>query len=158
MDPDSLYIKDSKYGKGVFVSRSFKNGESLFYCDGEVKSFEEVNSGNCDEGHCIQTAKDKYMLASEKDLLYFINHSCDPNSAYKVENGKAMFAALRNIGNGEELTFDYSTSMNEDRWELDCVCDSPNCRGRIRDFKYLPENLKKFYLDLEAVPESVSEI
>ncbi|HEY4495184.1 MAG TPA: SET domain-containing protein-lysine N-methyltransferase [Candidatus Paceibacterota bacterium] len=158
MDPDSLYIKETKCGKGVFTGRSFKKSELLFYCDGEVKNFDEVNSGNCDEGHCIQTAKDKYILALEDGFLYFINHSCNPNSAYKVENGKAIFIALKDIRNGEELVFDYSTSMNEDRWELDCACGSPNCRGRIRDFKYLPENLKKFYLDSEAVPEFVPEI
>ena len=155
MDPDGLHIRETKYGKGVFANRNFKKGELLFYCGGEIKNFNEVNSGHCDEGHCIQIARDRYLLASERDLLYFINHSCDPNSAYKVENGKAMFTALRDISKGEELTFDYSTSMNEDRWELDCACGSANCRGKIRDFKYLPEDIKNFYLDSGAAPEFV---
>lgn len=159
MDPDSSFIiqQTKNNGKGIFACRNFREGEALFDCTGEVKDSTEVNSGLCDEAHCIQTAKDKYLLSSEADLLYYINHSCDPNAGYKVENGKAFFAALKDIQSGEEITFDYSTSMNEDRWELDCDCGSKNCRGKIRDFKYLPLEIKNRYIQSGSVPEFVFE-
>ncbi|MBI2625395.1 MAG: hypothetical protein HYW70_03640 [Candidatus Nealsonbacteria bacterium] len=56
-----------------------------------------------------------------------------------------------------EITFDYSTTMDEDDWGMDCQCGSKSCRGRIRDFKYLPPDIQKKYLDLGIVPEYISK-
>ncbi|HET8856020.1 MAG TPA: hypothetical protein VFM28_00685 [Nitrososphaeraceae archaeon] len=36
--------------------------------------------------------------------------------------------AMKNIRRGEEVTFDYSTSENENRWYLICHCENKNCR------------------------------
>jgi len=87
----------------------------------------------------------------------FFNHPCNPNSGLKIQNGKAILVAIKNIKSGEEITWDYSTTMNEDDWEMDCVCGSKNCRGRIRDFKYLPENVQQKYINLRIVPKYILE-
>ena len=68
-----------------------------------------------------------------------------------------MLVAIMDIHEGEEITWDYSTTMNEDDWEMDCVCGSKNCRGRIRDFKYLPENVQQKYINLRIVPKYILE-
>lgn len=47
---------------------------------------------------------------------------------------------------GSEVTFDYSASMAEDGWEMDCACGSAICRGRVRDFKHLPPERRDFYI------------
>lgn len=65
--------------------------------------------------------------------------------------------AIRPIASGEEITWDYSTTMSEDDWEMDCNCGAPSCRKRIRDFKYLPPKLREHYQVLGIVPEYVLE-
>jgi len=59
----------------------------------------------------------------------------------------------RDIFKGQEITWDYSTTMDEDDWELDCVCANALCRGKVRDFKYLPNELKSKYTHLGIVPD-----
>lgn len=56
----------------------------------------------------------------------FMNHSCDPVS---LSPGVDFELAVRDISAGEEITCDYS-SLNLEQ-ELECLCGSPNCRGRI---------------------------
>ncbi len=64
-----------------------------------------------------------------------LSHSCEPNCAtvVMVQDGKYVVTVytLREIGFGEELTFDYS-SVTEDENEFKaatCLCGSINCRG-----------------------------
>ena len=46
--------------------------------------------------------------------------------------------------------------MNKDGWEMNCNCGSNNCRGKIRDFKYLPPEIQQKYLTLDIVPEYIA--
>ncbi|MBI2670644.1 hypothetical protein HYX18_01530 [Candidatus Woesearchaeota archaeon] len=54
-----------------------------------------------------------------------------------------------------EITFGYSTFMDENGWEMDCNCESKNCRKRIKGFKYLPKEIQQRYLTLGIVPEFI---
>lgn len=60
--------------------------------------------------------------------------------------------AIRDIGEGEEITWDYSTTMFDDDWELKCNCGSSKCRGVVREFKYLQESLRNEYIKVGIVP------
>ena len=44
---------------------------------------------------------------------------------------KREFVAIRDIDEGEEITFDYHSTEDEIAEEFDCVCGSENCRERI---------------------------
>ncbi len=46
--------------------------------------------------------------------------------------------ALRNIGAGEELTFDYAAACDELVWEMPCHCGQLCCRGIIRSIQFMP--------------------
>lgn len=70
----------------------------------------------------------------------FFNHSCDPNMRIFARVGAhaelnlhdLAFFAIRDISNGEELTFDYvDGQVLPDGESLDdeCLCKSTNCRG-----------------------------
>jgi len=85
----------------------------------------------------------------------FFNHSCDPNAGLKITVTKAVLIAIKDISPGQEITWDYSTTMDEDDWEINCNCGSNNCRGKIRDFKYLPPEIQQKYLTLDIVPEYI---
>jgi hypothetical protein len=70
-----------------------------------------------------------------------------------IDDTDVRLIAIRDISPGEQITFDYSTTMDEDDFEFDCLCGSPKCRGRIRDFKHLPADLRHQYIKLRIVPE-----
>jgi hypothetical protein len=62
-----------------------------------------------------------------------------------------VLAALRPIAEGEEARFDYSTSMWEELWSLDCRCGAARCRGVVGDFPCLSRKLREQYLSLGVV-------
>jgi len=49
-----------------------------------------------------------------------LNHSCEPNTGF-AGNDPVLYA-LRDIAAGEELAWDYSTSISEKGWSLACLC------------------------------------
>jgi len=60
---------------------------------------------------------------------FFINHSCDANVWFHPTENK--FLALRDIKQGEEITYDYGTTECNPKWLMDCLCGLDCCRGRI---------------------------
>jgi hypothetical protein len=66
----------------------------------------------------------------------FVNHSCDPNVGFL--DGSPILYALRAIDPGEELFWDYRTSINEPGWEVPCTCGARLCRGKIQSYCDLP--------------------
>jgi len=70
---------------------------------------------------------------------------------------------LRDIVQGEEITYDYSTTMNDNEekikkagrelWTCKCSCGSKSCRGVIDQFKTLPEETKRFYTVNKYMPD-----
>lgn len=145
--------RPSKNGFGVFATAGMKAGESVLEWKGKIiNSYSEAKAMSEDaEGHIIQFGKERYL--DPKGTGRFVNHSCDPNCRVKIEGERVYLIALRDIEDGEEITFDYSTTMDEDNWEMECNCGSKNCRKNIRDFKYLPKKLRDHYIKLGIVPE-----
>ncbi len=41
--------------------------------------------------------------------------------------------------------------MDENLWTLPCCCGSERCRGTVTDFRLLPQDVKKRYLELGVV-------
>ncbi len=100
----------------------------------------------------------RYVQIGRKSYLHisgngdYLNHSCNPNAGLVIKGTNVNLKAIKNIKRGDEVTFDYSTTMNEDEYELKCHCGSTNCRKIIRDFKYLPITLQKKYVKIGIVP------
>ena len=59
----------------------------------------------------------------------YINHSCEPNLAARIQRGHILYLALRNIKKGEELTIDYH--FDADVEKVPCACGAIACRGTI---------------------------
>ena len=152
-----LIVKNTKNGKGVFANKKFRSGEIIFEFHGKFFTYEKLPTPyNEVEDHYVQIGKSLYMGPSG-GIDDFFNHSCAPNTGLKINGKKVFLIAIEDIMSGDEITWDYSTTMDEDDWEMDCECGSKNCRGRIRDFKYLPQDTRKRYLELGIVPEYISE-
>ena len=57
----------------------------------------------------------------------FINHSCEPNVAVDIAEGRVFFVSLREIVVGEELLLDYR--VGGDAPPMPCRCAAASCRG-----------------------------
>ncbi|MCB1203418.1 MAG: SET domain-containing protein-lysine N-methyltransferase [Verrucomicrobiae bacterium] len=145
-----VIVDETDVGQGVFASQMIKPGELIFYLNGKMIDFEQ--SKGFQGEYSVQVGIGRYVdpIAPGR----FLNHSCEPNSGF---SDSFSLVALRQIDRGEEIRFDYSTTMFERFWELDCQCGSTRCRRRIRDFDLLPESLRNKYFNLGIVPEFILE-
>lgn len=147
MEPLSfLVIQKSKFGKGLFVTSDLRAGTILCNITGSLLTFKQTVALHERESHCLQIGHDQYILC-EPPFLYS-NHSCEPNCAL---NARLQLVALHDLTKGEELFWDYSTSMLERHWTMACSCGSKQCRKIINDFDLLHEDLQAEYLQQEIV-------
>jgi hypothetical protein len=98
------------------------------------------------QGNTVQIGPRHYIDVEPPGL--YTNHSCQPNTGVKNDT---VLVALRDISADEELRFDYSTTMSEREWTMQCRCGSAQCRGVIEDFHLIPERVKQRYLALGIV-------
>lgn len=148
---DRFYIAQCNFGRGLFAKKAIKKGEEIFKFTGKTISFKQTLEREDNFGDPLQIDKDLYLNLEEP--VRFINHSCNPNTGIK---DNVILIAFDYIQKGEEIYFDYSTTMDEDHWVMQCKCGNTNCRNTIRDFKYLPAQIKQKYLDLNIVQKFIA--
>lgn len=81
-----------------------------------------------------------------------INHSCDPNCEAWIIGRRICIYSLREIKEGEELTFDYGFDI-ESYQDHPCRCGSDQCIGYIVSQEQWPE-LKKRLAEKESDKEA----
>lgn len=69
--------------------------------------------------------------------------------------GDTYLLSIRDIEEGEELSFDYSTSMVDEPWSMECACGDALCRGHIANFLDMPDSVQQYYAGLGCLPEHV---
>lgn len=75
-----------------------------------------------------------------------LNHSCDPNCQTWIEGRRIFVYALRDIEEGEELTFDYGFDI-ECYEDHPCLCGAENCVGYIVIREQWPELKKRLSVE-----------
>lgn len=134
----------------------------IFCFTGELCSLDEiikrVNEGKEEPSDPLEVNDDEYLDLDETSRTF--NHSCSPNAYVR---GKSELVAIRDIKKEEEITYDYSTTMNDNEekivnagrklWTCKCNCGSKNCRGIIDQFKTLPTAVRKFYVSNKFMPD-----
>ena len=120
-------------GRGVFATASIARGTYLVKCQGWLAKTESLD----DSWHAMQVGPDLWLCSSGENLDDCINHSCEPNAGFTT--GAAVLYSLRDIAVGEQIAWDYSTSIAEAGWTLACLCGSGKCRGIIRSWWELPK-------------------
>lgn len=143
----NFIVRECGTGRGVFATENIRVGSVIMKYSGPLLKYVQTTPQTL----ALQIGPDLYIGASG-DADDFVNHSCDPNAGMQIDGTDVQLIAIRNITIDEQITFDYSTTMDEDDFEFDCLCGSPVCRGRIRDFKHLPAELRRKYGSLGIVP------
>lgn len=131
-----IVVKQSKIqGLGAFAGRDYKKDEDVGEYTGEHITSEEADERYHDAEHFyifqLESGTCIDPIADPNNLLKYLNHSCDPNCESEERDGKIYLVALRDIEEGEELTFDYCV-VAEDGEELPCNCGTANCTGTMR--------------------------
>src|SRR5688572_21729205 len=143
---EAITIGESKFGKGIFAAKDLSPGNVLMKITGTPLSFEDTIALGNKESHSMQIGLHEYILVQPPFL--YSNHSCDPNCGI---NENLELIAIRPVSKGEELTWDYSTSMLERHWTMQCHCGADRCRGIVKDFDRIPKSIQDEYLQQKIV-------
>lgn len=141
-----MSVLECELGKGLFADRAYHPGEEILKFEGRTVPADIVATMGSDECYMIQIGPALYLEPEPPGR--FTNHSCAPNAAIKEDY---RLVALTAIAPGDQICFDYSTTMSENNWTMECRCGASNCRGIVRDFRELPLDLRQRYLDLNVV-------
>jgi hypothetical protein len=130
----TLTVRDGLHGRGVYAGEPIAAGNLILRFSGPYLRHSQTTA----ETYALQIGPDLYIGGSgEMDDL--VNHSCDPNAGVRIKGRTAALHAIRDIAAGEEISFDYSTTLDENDFTMECRCGSPACRVTIRDGKLLPD-------------------
>ena len=107
------------------LSISMANGHDYFGHTEDV--YREVASLSFDQRHILETERCALFLYASK-----VSHSCHPNTSYtsKAQDGKMEYKAIRQIEEGDLITFSYIGSL----WETPTHLRRKMLRDNARSF------------------------
>jgi len=113
-----LFKKKSKiHGIGIFSKKEIEKS-SAFYVVPAKNILDKPKS------RCAHIGKNRWI--SDKKVLNFINHSCNPNSILDTKK-EPKLVAKRKIKIGEEITVDYNKTEKGGK-KISCNCVEENCK------------------------------
>jgi uncharacterized protein len=152
------------HGRGVYATRFIAAEEKIIEYVGEIIDKDESGKRGVEQHEKAVKTGDAavyiFNLTKKYDIdgnfpwnvARLINHSCEPNCE-AWQTGKRIFIhALRDIGEGEELTFDYGFDV-ECYEEHPCLCGRGGCVGYIvsrEQWEVLDEKLGREKLSEKA--------
>ena len=118
--------------QGLFAAIDLKKGLRIIRYIGEKISKAESEKRLAQSNAYIFELNDRYSLDGEtiKNTARYINHSCDPNCEVEMINGAIWIVAIKDIQEGEELTYNYGYKPDEYE-NYPCTCGAKNCCGYI---------------------------
>ena len=138
-------VEENHLGKAVFAAAPFAEGDTLLEFTGRRFRVDQIPSlmrGSDDR--FVQVTPDHYMGPSGQ-LDDLVNHSCAPNAGLRFTEDGVFLVAVRAIAAGEEVSWDYSTTLKESNWHMICQCRAPGCRRVIGNFDSLDADRQEFF-------------
>ena len=150
MSRNLVLRRSSIHGNGVFAARNLPKGKRLIQYKGALRPHDEVDQcygGDTDSGHTfLFTLNEHYVIDGnvKGNIARWINYSCAPNCEavlYESDDGdpahdRVFIEAIRDIREGEELTYDYGIVLDEPHtvrmkkiWA--CRCGHDDCTGTM---------------------------
>jgi uncharacterized protein len=115
---------------GVYTSTPIRKGARVVEYEGERISPEEADRRYDGMSRTyLYGLEDGKTVIDGHGLGAYLNHSCDPNCEVDEIKGHVWLFALRDIGAGEELVWDYN--LYDDETPAPCHCGSRKCRGTM---------------------------
>lgn len=150
-----LCLNDCPHGKGVFAAEDIDSGEEVLQFGGPMVGVEELPRPYTAKNDCYLQIGASTFLGPSGKLDDYVNHSCAANTVVIFDSGVIKLVAMVFIPAGNQITFDYSTTMDNFWWEMECACGSENCRQKVKNFVDLSEQLQSKYIKMGVVPEYI---
>ena len=143
-------VGESHLGKAVFAAQPIAAGEVICEFLGRRFRADRVP-------HAMEGGRDRYVQITEGEYLGpsgrvddLINHSCAPNAGLRFGQ-RVELVAIRDIDAGEEIAWDYSTTLKESNWHMICRCGAPDCRRVIGNFASLTPERQEWFRAADLV-------
>ena len=124
-------------GRSLIANKNFAVGDIILPLKGIIRKCSESTPD------AVQIGYDGSIDSDHRFAEDHINHSCSPST--KIDFGSMNFVALMDIKKGQEITYNYLTTEYDlagDALDFECMCNSKNCLGKIRGFRFLTKNQK----------------
>jgi hypothetical protein len=139
--PDVAVAMSPIGGQGVFANAPIARGAVIHQMGGETVDLPacvaRIVTRRVSIDDPLPIGRFTYIILDAFSNRF--NHSCAPNALLR---GRAELFAIRDIAAGEEITFDYSTTLRRSfyswAWRMPCNCGAPNCRHVIGDVGTIP--------------------
>lgn len=129
--PFPCTVRETATGVGVFASKEIASGDRILDINGSLQPHPtrySIQIGADEHIECHETLSTDEMRA--RFPWRFLNHCCDPNASIV---GRTL-VARRTIREGEQVTFDYTTTELRMAEPFECRCGASACLGRVRGF------------------------
>jgi len=156
---EKFFVTNTKtYGIGVYAKKDIKKGEEIWVLTGqrigEIDCDAMIARGELNNDDPLQISHDEYYILD--DISHAFNHSCDPNSALR---GESTLFAIRDIKKGEEIVYDYSTTVDPKNFTFttmsNCLCGSQNCRKSLGNVLSIPKHVLDIYIKEGAIQDYI---
>ena len=130
-------IKKSKIDKnGLYANQDIKQGTRIIEYKGKIISIRQSEVDpkfNNEKAIYLFNINKRYDLDGDFkfNTARLINHSCNPNCEVTGTGLKVWVHAIKDIKKGEEFSYDYGFSFDDDFKNYPCRCKSKNCCGYI---------------------------
>ena len=134
ISPKAEITNSAIEGLGVIARERIKKDEAVGVLGGIIVPASEIKEYHEKVGDVgIQIDDEFFICPAAYDEIKetgVFNHSCEPNLGF---GGSITFIAMRDIAEGEELTFDYamSESILLSLSPMNCNCNKVSCRKII---------------------------
>jgi SET domain-containing protein len=123
--------------QGLFAAQAIKKGTRIIEYTGEKITQKESDRRLFQGNTYIFRLNARYAIDGKAltNLARYINHSCEPNCASDIIAGQIWILALRDVQDGEELSYDYGYGL-AGYGHRPCTCGTKTCCGYILDRQY----------------------
>lgn len=119
-----------KGGYAVYASEAIAPGELIAVWSGRLLTLPQFEKLALEfRRHTVQVEEGLYLTSlAPNEAPDYVNHSCNPNAGL---SGQIALVAMRAIGAGDEITFDYAMSDGSAYDEFPCACGAVTCRKQV---------------------------
>ena len=118
--------------RGLYAATNIKKNTKIIEYKGKIITVKETETNpkfDNDKAIYLFNLNKKYDL--DGDFKYntarLINHSCNPNCEVDGKGLKLWISSIKDIKKGEELSYDYGFSYDNDYKQFPFKCKSINC-------------------------------
>ena len=153
-----LEQKNCEHGRGVFSKEYIEVGDEILKFNGPLVGINDLPKPYTAENDYYLQIGENLFIGPSGEIDDYVNHSCEPNSGIKFDMDGIKLVAITSITAGHQITFDYSTTMHNFDYEMNCACGSNKCRRRVKNFVELPREIQARYVKLGIVPGYILDL